>query len=202
MICECDNCHAFVECIEHGSYIQFFGGFAPSARFSLLSCSKCSNPLLVHQVNIGNMAEGDIWDTPHRLHPNHSQRSTSNAPAAIQATFKESLACYRSKAYTATAIMCRKTLELACAEHDVKEKNLTKSLKLLRDKGVIDERLYQWSDALRLVGNEAAHGQAEAFKQADALDIVEFTNAILDYLFSFRERFENFRRRRLQSSPT
>ena len=28
----------------------------------------------------------------------------------------------------------------------------------MRDKGIIESRLYEWADALRISGNEAAHG--------------------------------------------
>jgi Domain of unknown function (DUF4145) len=60
---------------------------------------------------------------------------------------------------------------------------------------MIDERLFEWSDALRVVGNEAAHGVGLSIDQ-DAKDTLEFTNAILDYIFSYRDRFEQFKKRR------
>ena len=66
----------------------------------------------------------------------------------------------------------------------------------LRDRGIIDLRLYDWADALRLVGNEAAHDVNVTVAPEDARDIVEFTNALLEYLFAFRERFERFEQRR------
>jgi hypothetical protein len=46
------------------------------------------------------------------------------------------------------------------------------------------------------VGNEAGHGVGLSIEQADAKDILEFTNAIMDYLISFRDRFEEFKKRR------
>lgn len=63
----------------------------------------------------------------------------------------------------------------------------------MKDGGLIDERLFEWSDALRHAGNEASHDVNVTVSQADATDIIEFTNAILDYLFSYRDRFEKFR---------
>jgi hypothetical protein len=55
---------------------------------------------------------------------------------------------------------------------------------------------FEWSDLMRAAGNEAAHGVGLSIEQADAKDILEFTNAIMDYLFSFRDRFEEFKKRR------
>jgi hypothetical protein len=92
--------------------------------------------------------------------------------------------------------MCRKTLKGICAAHGVNERNLMSSLKKMKDQGLIDDRLFEWSDTLRVAGNEAAHGVGVTISEADARDILEFTNAILDYLFSYRDRFEQFKKRR------
>ncbi|WP_447980719.1 DUF4145 domain-containing protein [Candidatus Nitrospira bockiana] len=45
--------------------------------------------------------------------------------------------------------MCRKTLEGVCSVFGVEERNLRASLKKMRDLGLIGERLFEWSDALR-----------------------------------------------------
>ena len=95
--------------------------------------------------------------------------------------------------------MCRKALEGICAEHSVSERNLAASLKKMKEAGLIDDRLFEWSDSLRIAGNEAAHGVGLTISQPDAKDILEFTNAILDYLFSYRDRFEKFKQRRAKS---
>jgi hypothetical protein len=81
-----------------------------------------------------------------------------------------------------------------------KEANLKKSLETLRDSQVIDGRLFEWADALRLFGNEAAHGVAVTISKQDAEDTIAFTNALLEYVFTFRDRFEEFRQRRNQKT--
>jgi hypothetical protein len=92
--------------------------------------------------------------------------------------------------------MCRKTLEGVCAAHGVNQKSLMESLRDLREKEMIDDRLFEWSDALRSAGNEAAHDVKVIVSRNDAWDILDFTNAIVDYLFSYRDQFEQFRARR------
>ena len=196
MIIECITCRAYVEAREHGGFEYLRNGDEPSGRFVLLSCNKCGSPALVRQSNVGNMVDGDIWDTPGRLYPTEGERANPNAPKDIQSAFEEARACYRARAYTAAAIMCRKTLEGICAAHDVNERSLVTSLKKMKDQGLIDERLFEWSDTLRVAGNEAAHGVGVRISEADARDILEFTNAIVDYLFSYRDRFEQFKKRR------
>jgi hypothetical protein len=198
MIAECESCSAFVEADEKGQYERFSDGSGPSVRFVLLQCNKCSSPLLVEQTNIGNLAIGDVWDTPTRLFPASRYRPNLNAPKNVQIAFAEACTCYRSRAYTATAILCRKTLEGICKVHGVNERSLISSLRKMKEDGVIDESLYEWSDALRNAGNEAAHDLDITVSEADATDIIEFTNAILDYLFSYRDRFQKFKSRREQ----
>ncbi|WP_425519493.1 DUF4145 domain-containing protein [Xanthomonas arboricola] len=196
MIVECSECRAHVQTRECGAYERLSNGQGPSSLFTLLSCTQCSSPILIRQTNIGNVAEGDRWDTPYLVFPSIDLRINPNAPRNIQAAFEEACACYRAQAYTASAIMCRKTLEGICAEHGVAERNLAGSLRTMRDQGQIDDRLYEWSDSLRVAGNDAAHGVGLNIAQPDAKDILEFTNAILDYLFSYRDRFDKFKARR------
>lgn len=200
MILECTFCRAYVEATERGGFQYLRDGENPSGRYVLASCNKCHAPILVQQVNVGNMADGDIWDTPTRLFPTEGERTNPNAPKDIQVAFEEARACYRARAYTAAAIMCRKTLEGICAAHGVNERVLATSLKKMKDQGLIDERLFEWSDALRVAGNEAAHGVGVKILEPDARDTLEFTNAILDYLFSYRDRFEQFKKRRTEST--
>jgi hypothetical protein len=196
MIIECSECRQYVEARETGSYWRHFEGREASCRYTLLACTVCSSPILVRQTNVGNMAEGDKWDTPFVVFPQTDVRVNPNAPRDIRAAFEEACACYRSRSYTASAIMCRKTIEGVCAGHGVNERNLSASLKKMKEVGLIDDRLFDWSDALRIVGNEAAHGVGVSITQLDARDTLEFTNAILDYLFSYRDRFEQFKKRR------
>jgi hypothetical protein len=156
--------------------------------------------MVIRQTNIGNMAEGDVWDKPFLVFPSPDLQANPRAPQPIRRAFEEACGCYRAQAYTASAIMCRKALEGICVEHDVKERNLALSLKKMKDTGLIDDRLFEWSDALRLAGNEAAHGVETNIESADAKDIIEFTNAIIDYMFSFRDRFDQFKKRRDKNS--
>lgn len=196
MIIECSECRQYVEAKETGSYWRHFDGREPSCRYTMLACIVCSSPILVRQTNIGNMAEGDKWDTPFIMFPQSDVRVNPNAPKDIRAAFEEACTCYRSQAFTASAIMCRKTIEGVCTAHGVAERSLDASLKKMKERGLIDERLFEWSDALRIVGNEAAHGVGVSIAQPDAKDTLEFTNAILDYMFSYRDRFEQFQKRR------
>jgi hypothetical protein len=196
MLIDCPKCQARVEAKEIGGYQYLRIGDNPSGRYVLLNCGGCEMPVLVQQNNVGNMAEGDIFDGPFVLFPTSDLVVNKRAPKPIRRALEEAIACFRARAYTASAIMCRKTLEGVCTEHGVKGKNLMTSLEEMRDKDLIDKRLFEWSDALRLAGNEAAHGVDTNFSKQDAEDILDFANAIVDYLFSYRDQFQKFMDRR------
>jgi hypothetical protein len=93
-------------------------------------------------------------------------------------------------------MMCRKTLEGVCDDHKITGRTLQQRLAVLRDQGAIEGRLYEWADELRLVGNEAAHDVKVQVTPDDARDTFEFTRALLEYAYTFRLRFEEFKKRR------
>jgi hypothetical protein len=196
MITHCAVCRAYTDSQVVGTYLPPRVNNEPQRMYNLLGCPRCSTPSVVRQTNNGDLIRGDVWEDVITLYPSDANRPQSNVPIAITAALSEARASYGARAYTAAAIMCRKTLELICASHGARERSLVRSVQKLRDDGVIDDQLYNWSDALRIAGNEAAHGQGEATSESDARDMLEFTNAILEYLFSYRDRFEQFQRRR------
>jgi len=66
----------------------------------------------------------------------------------------------------------------------------------MRDSGDLDGRLWEWSNALRMVGNEAAHEVGVEVSRGDTEDLIDFTEAILEYLYTFQARFQDFQNRR------
>jgi hypothetical protein len=75
----------------------------------------------------------------------------------------------------------------------VKTENLAAALKEMRDRGLIDGSLFEWADGLRLAGNRAAHNVESDVSWEDAQDLLQFTEAILEYVVVYRERFERFK---------
>lgn len=195
MIVECISCESHVEGKTISSY-SYDTGQSPPGIYTFLRCPKCSDPILVVQERFG-----DELDDPFRIYPAQEDRISHSIPEPIRNAYGEAWRCYKSKAHTAAAIMCRKTLEAICAEHEAKGKTLVASLKDLKDKGVIENRLFEWADALRISGNEAAHDVNVTVSREDARDLMEFTKALLEYVFTFRDKFEEFKKRREKPRP-
>jgi len=192
MLIECKQCEAVVNPEILNSYVAYDEEVGMPYRFSFLKCPQCSSPLLACEENYG----GDEWDSPTRIYPPLDKQVNSSLPVPIRNAYQEAIICLKNKAFTASAIMCRKTLEGICAAHEIKAKNLSLGLKEMKDKGIIENRLYQWADMLRIAGNEAAHGVETIVTSQDAKDIIAFTDALLEYVFTFNDKFNEFMLRR------
>ncbi len=161
----------------------------------MLRCKRCAGPFLLQQDWAGSPPE---WITVKSLFPSPERQLGAAVPEAIKEAYSEASRCFRVQAYTACAVMCRKSLEAICAELGANGSNLARRLDDLRANGTIDARLAEWATTLRITGNEAAHGLSVSFDRQDASDILDFTEALTEYLFTFQAKFAQFRERRGQ----
>jgi hypothetical protein len=195
MLLECPKCHITIETQEIGSYTIEHDGHVGSQRFTLLKCPNCLDPLLAEErleYDYGIIG----WGIPQRIYPSDEFHINPIIPEHLRKSLKESIQCLRANSYTATVIMCRRTIEGFCKIKGVNGSNLAKSIEKLKGKEIINSQLYEWANELRLIGNEAAHNIETIFSAQDARDSLEFTIAILDFTYSFKEKFENFKHRR------
>jgi len=195
MIVECPDCGALVDGELVADYVDYEPGTDMTGKYSFLKCPKCSRPFIVLQVCDYSSWIEELADAPQRLYPPVEMEISASIPASLRAAYDEARTCFRAKAYVATAIMCRKTLEGIAEEHKITVRNLASALKEMKEKGIIENRLYEWADALRISGNEAAHGVSSKISSQDAKDILEFTHALLEYVFTFQEKFAEFKER-------
>jgi hypothetical protein len=159
---------------------------------TLLLCTKCEGPILVVQEPF---ADGDL-SQPTQLYPAQRAHDVHGAPRNVRESFREAVRCFeRGAAHTATAIMCRRTLETICQTHGAAGRNLPRKLRDLHAKGVIDQTLLDWAMELKALGDEAADSDGQVTRQ-DANDALEFTAATLGYVYTYRQSFDFFKRRR------
>ena len=98
--------------------------------------------------------------------------------------------------YEQCVIMCRKCLEITCKSFGIGERNIYGSLQKLHKEGHIDSRLLGLAHEIRLIGNEAAHGSDDNITKEDARDVLDFTEAILIYLYSLGKKLKLLKGRR------
>jgi hypothetical protein len=206
MLLECQYCEAIVDAKEIAVY-EFDEEYEPgnrvpwNSKVTLAACPSCKGPLLAYQDDADFQGAGvEGWGKPVRIYPPRDREFGASVPKDIARAFSEARTCFRGKAFTAAAIMCRKTLEGICAVHGVQSGPLAVQLKILKESGTIENRLFEWAEELRTMGNQAAHGVELAISAEDARDTLEFTEALIKYIFTFRDKFEEFKKRRMKSS--
>lgn len=199
MLQECNICKATVDAKElanYERYVDIEGSFSEVTRFTFLQCPRCERPFVVSQFPLDWSPQSIIWGSAKTLLPEPYKRVDPSLPQSIRTAFEEALACIRSGAHTACVIMCRKTLEAVCREYQVGGRDLAAMLNTMREKHLIDKRLFEWADELRLAGNEAAHEAGSSVTLLDMRDIVDFTHALLEYTFTIRDKFNAFMARK------
>lgn len=158
-------------------------------ELSLIQCEFCESPSLVRQDEASEASPVEVWPTSRRtLH--------EGIPRTIRDGVIEAQKCYEAGAFLATAVMVRRAIEGFCAENGVKNKTLHRALRELVEREVIDVRLLEWADGLRILGNAGAHFTEDVVSKQDASDALDLVEAMLDYVYVFSVKFQQFKTRR------
>lgn len=200
MIIECPYCENHVDAEVVGKHESVPEQIGVPYGIILVECPDCGVASLFSREYEQVSRDGDWdWGKPIQLWPNPPKYYKSNLPDIVRRSLEEANKCCKAKAYDACAVMCGRALEGICKAYKTKKKALGGGLKELRESGVIDGRLYEWSDELRLQRNVGAHASAIKVSKADAQDLLEFSEAICDYVFVLSKRFEEFKSRKQAS---
>lgn len=197
MLIECPRCDAKVDGEILAS--QHYGGEEEEPTVvSFLKCPACRRCIVAERM----VFQGASFDQPEyssavRLWPEPSPNTGFDfyIPTLTRQSLEEAQRCFGARAYAACSVMCRRAIEAICAEYKTKSKNLMGSLRELRDKKVIDERLFEWGDALRQQGNIGAHASEEDISREDARNVLEFARAICEYVFVLSAKYAEYQAR-------
>ncbi len=212
MLIHCPTCRARVDAQEHGEAKWVYeddDGELVGRLNHLLRCPVCHTAMLSQQQLIGFDDEGgegpdgelaELWSEPQRLWPSAPIDSLGRLPQPISHALHEAYQCLSAQAYSASVVMSVQAIEGICREHKTKSIKLASALKELRDREVIDKKLYEWSEELRKHRNLAAHPTGTMFKKLDAQDIFDFAYAICEYVFVLTVKFDKFKGRTTKES--
>jgi hypothetical protein len=121
---------------------------------------------------------------------------SSRIPPNIVESFSEAITCHAHHRHVAAAIMVRKTLELLCAAQSAQGKNLKEKLKALQSKVTLPPPLIAGLDDIRLLGNDAAHVESDAFVQVSQqeLDVaIELTKEVLKGVYQYEDLLQKIK---------
>ncbi len=195
MIIECPYCEAKVDGKVIGEHVTFSDNDPYPFKAVLLECPSCKESLLGCQELIQIGFDQEEWVTGNRLWPQPKNSNRWLLPDIVGDSLEEAEKCYNAGAYSACAVMCGRSLEGLCQHFETKSKTIAGGIKELLEKKIIDDRLFQWSEALRHQRNLGAHASGEKITKEDARDILDFANAINEYVFVLSKKFDDFVKR-------
>jgi len=114
---------------------------------------------------------------------------SSNLPTGVVRALEEAVTCHANECHTAAAIMVRKTLEELCRDRGASGDNLKDRVRDLGSKVVLPKELLDGLDDIRLLGNDAAHIEAQAYEQVgkDEVEIgIEFAKEVLKAVYQYQ----------------
>lgn len=165
-----------------------------------LTCKGCAGGIVKRLASIGrdrrrrpesysgNIPEADfVFGPTHPTIPSVEAPEHTPEPAAM--AFREARIALQSGSFTLAAMGFRRTLEVALKLLDPSLTNMSLQARIdhLSEARRITPDLRNWAHAIRLDGNEAAHG-IDAAASNDAHDLDGFCELFLQYVFTLPAR--------------
>lgn len=213
-IVDCPTCKAKVAAIERGR-IRHRGGVHEGDEHygisvSLGDCPKCHTILVgeSQQTAIAGFdSEYDEWADAIRVYPYPPKTfASTRIPKVVSESISEAVKSLQANANVAACVMfgraleaiCRDLLEPGMSEGTAKSKRpvmLGEGIRKLKDNGLIDQRLFDWSQQLHAFRNVAAHPTDVTISRQDAEDLCTFVYAIIEYIYDLTDRYNEFKER-------
>lgn len=137
----------------------------------LLRCPVCKFALVGQCVDL-HTEKGVTWSQLVRVYPKPGRAASlseySGLPKVVIDSLKEAERCTQIGAYLAAAAMAGRAVEGVCRHFSTKDSYLGNGLKELKEREIIDSRLYEWGEALRGERNKASHAEDATFSSQDA----------------------------------
>jgi hypothetical protein len=212
-IIDCPSCKAKVAAQEKGSITQGWtdDGRSPNGYRLLIGvCPRCNTALAgtATQTHFeGIDSEDDEWSDVERVYPSPPKTFSSyRIPRIVTNSLSEADKSIQVGSHMAACVMFGRALEAVCrdvlrakddASTDKKQRlMLGAGIKALREKNLIDDRLFDWSQQLHAFRNLSAHPDEDfAVSRHDAEDLQAFVQAIIEYIYDLSDRYEEFKER-------
>ena len=199
MLIHCPHCKSRVHASDEAQMERYNPEEDPFPSSVILgNCPSCNNILVGLSEQVDDPEGRLIWTHATRLWPEPKRAVSSSVPEIVKVSLEEADKCFEAGAYSACAVMCGRSLEGMCIHFKTEKRNLSDGLKALKEREIIDERLYKWGEELRHIRNLGAHATTEKVTIQDARDLLHFVHAISDYVFVLTERFDEFMNRKVK----
>ncbi|APW43044.1 DUF4145 domain-containing protein [Rhodoferax saidenbachensis] len=187
-VIDCPQCSVRVK-----TDIKYWVGNAESDAYFLAECPSCKQALLGKAFVYQDEQMNYEWSNAERIWPVPANTEISSSiPVAARRDIKDAQKCLSHGIYSAAAVLCGKALERLIHEKAGANMMIGKGLAELKTKGIIDERLFTWAEALRKERNIGAHASEQETTRENAEDVIDFTIAIFDYVYTLSEKYDKY----------
>jgi hypothetical protein len=170
----------------------------PPAEYTLARCQDCGSVALFLREDVGDGFENDSY---YRLWPAQKRHIGFALPAIVRQSYEQAVICENAKAYIAAAVMVRRALEAITKQYEPAARSLHDAMNSMLSRGLISKELADWGHELRTIGNLGAHATDVSISREDAVEALDFLQAMLEIFYELRPRFEQMRARRSAPLP-
>ncbi len=164
--------------------------FQKVVTWRILECASCAKPTFVEETVDYDLDGSRLDDTTvissaetRVLYPDTTAKNTlTNLPTAIEKAYKGALAVQDIEP-NLCAVAAGRTLEAACNHENAPGKVLAEKLNYLASSGRIPPTLAQMARQLKQLRNLGAHDAEDNVTEEDVPIILDFLEAILEYLY-------------------
>lgn len=159
-------------------------------EYELFQCLGCETPTLrkldFFSENLGYNSQGDvviipeltIWP-PEKKFRTIEIKQIPNLPINVRRMYRETIDAYNFGLPTLCAAGIRSVIEAVCKEELIVADDLEKKIEVLKNKGIVTEKISEGLHQNRLIGNEALH-EAEMFGDLELKTAIELIETLLD----------------------
>lgn len=190
----CPYCAVVVQAKESCSATYDEGDLECSHAYVIADCPSCFNVLIGRKgITFDDFERAFVWKSvAERLWPDSLLNELpSEIPSKAKTDLTDAKKCFAYEVYSASVVLCGRALERLISEKTGKD-SIFNGLKDLKEKNIIDQRLYDWGEALRKERNIGAHATDEDITKENARDVMDFTIAIFDYVYRLSSKYESY----------
>jgi hypothetical protein len=170
------------------------------SKYQFVECSHCGSVLIGRCEWEVDIVSGEGWGNLTRQWPLPDAPLHANIPLSVRRSLQEAKKCFECQAFMACAVMCGRAIEGLCKDK-VNADYLGAGLKKLKVAKIIDEKLFEWGDALRNERNIGAHAGEDTVSRQTANDILDFALAIAEYVYVLDDKFKSYKERKAKKFP-
>lgn len=152
----------------------------------------CPNPVCRAPVFVITMGSEIVKVYP----PEVLDFDTTALPHHIASTLEEAVKAHSAECFRASALMVRRLLEEVCKDKKAKGKDLKARVAALGGATLIPKELIEAADELRILGNDAAHVEAQAYDQIGKVEAevaIDLAKEILKAVYQYSRLVDRLR---------